>query len=239
MVMEKLIRKLKAIIDQEGLNYLTSDPYRVYIMLLSSGIADKKICAALLHTLLMDIPSLYLNHTCDEDNAIEVIMKECCFDRETASMFADMYQELFSEENIQEWKRKDQSGLISFLRKELSVSWNGTGIWERDDVYVSCEYHADIILKAILSDFRDIGLMHMLRDNPFLDEEAISEYFRKSLISYLDKEFQEYCECDDYYPPVGEDFDAEGYVEEWCNDRGFSLVSFEGEGETGDYEALF
>lgn len=86
---------------------------------------------------------------------------------------------------------------------------------------------------------KDNGLNHLLSNNPFLDEERIGDYFCKKLINYLDKELQAYCESDDYYPPVGDDFDAEGCIETWCYKNGFSLLSFNGVGETDGYEPVF
>ena len=45
------VKALKEIIDQNGLNYLADEPYRVYEKLLESGTADRKTAAVLLHLL--------------------------------------------------------------------------------------------------------------------------------------------------------------------------------------------
>lgn len=58
--------------------------------------------------------------------------------------------------------------------------------------------------------------------------EAIGEYYKKELKEYLDRKFEEYVTCDDYYEPVAEDFEAEDYVSNWCRDNGFELLFFKG-----------
>ena len=48
---EGIVKALKEIIDQKGPKYLTDEPYQVYVELISSGVADRKTAAALLHLL--------------------------------------------------------------------------------------------------------------------------------------------------------------------------------------------
>ncbi|MBQ9713463.1 MAG: hypothetical protein IJV54_14370, partial [Bacteroidales bacterium] len=82
----------------------------------------------------------------------------------------------------------------------------------------------------------DKKLDKMLSKNPFLSEEDIADHFIGRLRDYLDEEFENYCTSDDYYEPVCEDFEAEYYASEWCQKHGFEILSFTGEGFTGDYE---
>ena len=69
-----------------------------------------------------------------------------------------------------------------------------------------------------------------------MKEEQIGLYFEKQLKEVLDREFLEYVTEDDYYEPVVEDFEAEYYAKEWGKKNGFELISFDGNGDTGEYD---
>lgn len=101
---------------------------------------------------------------------------------------------------------------------------------------MDCEFHATITIAPIEDRINEAALDKMLSKNPFLSDEEIAMYFQDSLLDYPDRKFEDYCSSDDYYQPTGEDFEAESYTEDWCKDHGFELLSFEGDGSTGDYE---
>ena len=69
--------------------------------------------------------------------------------------------------------------------------------------------------------------------------EAIRDFYERKIKEHLDYEFKEYCMEDDYYQPVVEDFDCEYYLEKWCKEQGFRLISCNGEGSDGGYEPDF
>ena len=105
---------------------------------------------------------------------------------------------------------------------------------------VDCYYNAEIILKPTEAVAADKELSQMLKKNPFVTKEAISEHFEKKICKYLDDEFEEYCTCDDYYQPVVEDFELEYRIKnEWCKKNGFDFVSCEGDGYDDGYEPNF
>ena len=65
---------------------------------------------------------------------------------------------------------------------------------------------------------------------------AIREIYVKNLKEYLDREFEEYCTCDDYYQPVVEDFELDYYLKDWCKKNGFKVISCEGDGDDSGFE---
>ncbi len=233
--MDRIAQTLKEIIDRKGLNILTDSPYEVYKELLSE--TDKKTAVLVFHTLLMDIPDLVKNKKIiGKEELSKLIQKECFIKKGVSDSLSDMYLSLYSNDNQGSWNNRKLHGLKSFLNQEWEVEWNGSAEWDGGQVYVACDYHATIVIASDEGNLKDSKLDQMLLKNPFLEDEAIADYFQESLFDYLDGEFEEYCTCDDYYPPVGEDFEAESYTEEWCKEHGFELVSFDGEGSTGDYE---
>ena len=66
--------------------------------------------------------------------------------------------------------------------------------------------------------------------------DAIQKIYVKSLKGYLDREFEEYCTCDDYYQPVVEDFELDYHLKDWCKKNGFKIISCEGDGDDSGFE---
>lgn len=83
--------------------------------------------------------------------------------------------------------------------------------------------------------------LSLLSSNPFTTKEEIYELFAKRLQKYLDKDFKEYCTCDDYYQPVVEDYGSnlESNLEYWGKSKGFEFVSCDGDGSDDGYEPKF
>ena len=234
--MNEIADKLKEIIDREGPDVVINEPYEVYLELLKTHKADRKTAASLLHTFLMEIPKCMTGskkHSLEDIS--KIIQKECFFKKVAADRMAEIYLSLYSKENGDVWREKRLSGLRSFMEQEWEIEWDGEVQWDAGQVYMDCDYHATIVI-APTEEMNDPMLDQMLKKNPFLDCEQIAGYFRDMLLACLDSEFEDYCTCDDYYPPVVEDFDAEYYVKNWCSEHGFELVSFDGAGDTGDYK---
>ena len=79
-------------------------------------------------------------------------------------------------------------------------------------------------------------LSKALKKNPFMKADAIRKIYVKSLKGYLDREFEEYCTCDDYYQPVVEDFELDYHLKDWCKKNGFKIISCEGDGDDSGFE---
>ncbi len=229
---------LEGIVGREGFSYLEDSPMKVFDELLNSGAASRRTASALLHTLLMKIPEYVKGGSGDlgEEEVSAKIQKECLFKKRESECFARVYLRLFSKENGEKWEKEKYSGLRSFVSKEWKFTWKGDTRWETRGGSVGCEYEATMKLSPIEGKVNDKKLDKMLSKNPFLSEEDIADHFFGRLRDYLDEEFEDYCTSDDYYEPVCEDFEAEYYASEWCQKHGFEILSFTGEGFTGDYE---
>lgn len=234
----EIAAKLKAIIDENGPDYLTTEPYKTYKALTDSVTREKKTAGAVLHALVNGIAAVIDPSTGPVDLSKQ-IQKECSLNKQMADRLAEIFLSLYSENHKKEWESKDRQGLKQFLSEELSRTWEGKAVWEEGSGSVDCYYTAEIVLTPTAKAAEDKTLVKMLKKNPFTTKEAISGYFTKSLCKYLDDEFEEYCTCDDYYQPVVEDFDAEYYVKEWCDKNGFEVVSCDGDGSDGGYEPNF
>lgn len=235
---DKAIDELKEIIEQNGPDYLSGEPYRVYQRLEESEKVSKETAGLLLYALVSDIPS---GVTPDTDFALlsKKIQTRCSLNKKAADFLSMVFLGLYSRENKENWKEKELEGLRQFLEDEFVCKWKGFAVWDEGNGTVDCYYQAEIRMTPTEDVAADKGLTELLEKNPFVKKEAISQYFEEALTDYLDSEFEDYCTADDYYQPVCEDFDAEDCVSEWCGKHGFELVSCDGGGGDGGYEPKY
>ncbi len=233
--MENVAEKLKEIIDDNGKDYLSEEPYKVYKALVKEKAADKKTAGALLYLLTTEVPG-NVNPGDDIPSLSKAIQRECGLNKKMADRLAEILIALYSEDNEKEWKDKDMAGLENFQKEKLTVKWEGFATWSVGGGGVDCYYNAEIVLAPTKNLVINEDLENQLRKNRFMKAEAISSLYGKELREYLDSEFEEYCTCDDYYQPVVEDFEIEYYIKEWCKKNEFTIISCEGEGNDSGFE---
>lgn len=235
---ENVIIQLKEIIDNNGPDYLTDEPYKVYLKLVESDGVDRKTAGAVLYFLVNGgMDDIYPDT--DPASLSKAIQSRCCLNKKMADELTAIFLSLYSQENKEEWKEKELEGLAQFLKEEFICMWDGHAVWDEGNGTVDCYYDAEIVLSPKDPVAKDDKLSKLLRKNPFMEKDVIREYFETKLSDYLDREFEEYCTCDDYYQPVVEDFEAESYIKEWCSKNGFEFVSCEGDGDDSGYEPKF
>lgn len=235
---ENIAARLKEMIGENGPDYLKKEPYNVYRELIKAGGTEKKTAGAVLCFLVsgMAVPSE------NEDPAMysKAIQKACGFNKKIADQLTEIFRMLYSDSNQAEWRKLDRSGLRQFLKEDYSCKWNGYAVWDEGNGTVDCFYEAEIVIKPT----EEIVVKHkeldkVLTKNPFTTKTEIQKLFERSIQDYLESEFKEYCECDDYYQPVVEDFDAEYSIKEWCGKNGFIFISCVGKGSDGGYDPKF
>ena len=235
---EIILGQLKDLIDKNGPDFLKDKPHAVYKALVEANPENTVTAGAILMLLASGIwDSVKLINDCGEISG--KIQKDCCFNKKMSERLANIILALYSKDNKAEWKKKKDDGLECFLAQEQTFRWEGYACWDAGNCTMDCYYDADITLKPTKEAGLNKDLQKMMKKNPFLSEEAIYKFYEKALDEYLNREFEEYCTCDDYYEPVVEDFELESYVESWCKKNGFKIISCEGEGRDGGYEPKF
>lgn len=233
-----IVGKLKELIDKNGPDYLTDKPQTVYKELTESYSGNTIIASAILMLLTNGIwdSAIPIN---DHDELSGMIQRACCFNEEMADRLATVVVQLYSIKNQTEWKGKKNEGLKQFLGKNHTFRWEGFSVWDAGNGTVDCFYDADIVLKPTKEVKNNKNLQKILKKNPFISSDEIYKLFDGELEDYLNREFEEYCTCEDYYQPVVEDFELEYYVKDWCKENGFEFVSCEGDGKDGGYDPKF
>lgn len=231
-----IVKEIKSVIDREGLEFLKDHPDKVYDILIKSDSVDKNTALILFTSLKQELPT-FMEKAQSEEKIFEHIKSFDFYSESVCALLAKVYAALYSDQNRRSWLDKVFSGVKSFLKKDFKVVWIGFSEWSCDQGYVDCHFNSMITLRVKDEALVYKALKQELKVNSFLSEEKITEIFSKSLTSYLDNEFNDYCLADDYYEPVAEDFEVDYHVEDWCKDNGFEIVSVQGHGDTGGFES--
>jgi len=237
-MMDTLKDFLKQIIDKNGFEYLNSNAFDIYENLIESETIDHRYARILLLTLLAKVYERANNKDVDISTLSKHIQKELFLKKNIADDFAFLYQTLFRTENISEWDNKYAKGLKEFCAREWSFPWQGFEVWYAGSVHVDCSYTAEVMIRVCDKKLVEEDVKKLVETNPFIAATEIYKKYHDELCKLLDRDFQDYAQADDYYPPVGEDYDSnyECVLEEFCKKHGFEIISYECDGETSDYE---
>ena len=235
--MKESVRLIEDLINNNGMKYIEKNPYKVYETLLNSKKVEKSIAGGIFVFLDSDI--LNNKEVClVKEELSKQIQEKCCFNDAMANKIADVFSEVYSKENLDRWKKeeKEHKNLIEFLNEKITFNWIDVVTWDAGNGTVDCFYNAKITIKPTKKVTKDKELLKEMKNNPFIEKNKLKELFTTRAKRFLDEEFEYYCKCDDYYAPVVEDFEIESYLEKWCKENGFNLLSVKGEGHDGGYE---
>lgn len=232
--MEMVARELKAIVDESGPGVLAREPFEVFRRLCAKG-ADLEVSAALLHALAMGVSDRAWQGL-GPAGLEDALRGECHLDEAMAATLTQILCGLFTRENANAWKARDRAGLAAFCAHEHEISWEGNAEWDSGATTLDCHFDLKVVVEAVSADEVETYLGMWLVEDPFMDEDKIVGIMADDLGAVLDAEFEEWCDCDDYYPPVAEDFEYEDALSQWCGEAGLKIVSAEGSGLSGGFE---
>lgn len=233
--MDETLSILKEIVDKNGMEYLCKKPYAVYRSLKSQKI-DSRIYRVVLVSLLAGASEYAVEM--DEKELSSCIQKECCLKKAAADQVSLMWIALFGKDNIEEWARNDGQGLRNFCGKVWEYSWEGGAAWYSGGVHIDCWCSGAAEIEVSDETKVKSETAGLLKKNPFVSEEKIFDHYKMILDGMMDEELEDYVTCDDYYPPVMEDYgeNFEYALEQFCKKYGFDLVSCECNGDMSDFE---
>ena len=96
------VATLKYLIDVNGPNFLRDHPYEVYQKLLGTPTTDDKTSRAILFALVSNIDKIALQER-DYLTLSSIIQNDCDLKKKTSDKLAQIFLELYSDENIKEW----------------------------------------------------------------------------------------------------------------------------------------
>ncbi len=221
---------LKKLISKNGYDYIYESAYTVYKTLLKEGV-EKVIANATLYALISDTGRI------NKNNIKAEVDKILFLNDEMASNISQIFSSLYDERTLSNMKKNEYKGLEEFLKGEWELISEGDATWQykrgsRTDYSYTYKMTIRVKDKSIVKKELD----KKLKENPFLKAEDIRLYYEEKIDSILTGEFEDYCTCDDYYPPVVEDFDSNiDYVmEKFLPEYGLEIVDDEYDYDEGD-----
>ena len=105
------VATLKYLIDVNGPNFLRDHPYEVYQKLLGTPTTDDKTSRAILFALVSNIDKIALQER-DYLTLSSIIQNDCDLKKKTSDKLAQIFLELYSDENIKEWKDNKNRNIL-------------------------------------------------------------------------------------------------------------------------------
>lgn len=235
MYMDEALPLLKKIVDQNGVGYLHKKPYSVYTKLKSKK-PDLRVCCVVLVSILAGAPEYAVKM--DEKELSTLFQEGCCLKKSAADQVSQMWAALFGKSNVEEWERNRGQGLRDFCGKTWEYFWEGEAVWRSGGGHIDCWCSGTAVIKV--SDEAKVKeeTAALLKENPFTSEEKIYDHYKNILGQILDEKLEYYVTCEEYYPPVMEDYDGnfEYELKRFCEKYGFSLIECKCEGSMADFE---
>ena len=171
------------------------------------------------------------------DENVKRVLSEATLERMRESAVRQGWDILHEQIGLLEAKGEEaEAGFREFCEGEWAYSWSGESTWYVDNVHVDIEGEGSVEWKVSDKKLLRTHLLDTLSRNPYISADGIFEMISNELDNVLDNEYKEYAEADDYYPPVGEDFEFGYIVEDFCKKCGLEVISCEFDGSTSDYE---
>ncbi len=198
---------LKDLISQKGYDYIYDNAHSVYKALLKEGI-ERRIADVTLFALVSETARD------NKTNIREEVENKLFLNEEMSTVVSDIFSTLYDTKSLSKMKKEEFKGLEEFLKGEWEIKSSGEATWQyRRSTRTDYSYTYKMTIKVVDRALVEKDLKDKLRENPFLKAEDIRSYYENEIDGIICGEFEDYCTCDDYYPPVVEDFPDNIYYE--------------------------
>lgn len=168
------------------------------------------------------------------------IQTRCAFKKAYAGELANILKEAYSADNLDRLKAAKGTACEDLCDSAgWSYVWDGEAEWTCSNGSVECYAHGEAEIRVADREKLHSLLQKALPNPDYCSKEEIQEAIAKQLSADLDREFGEFCEDDDYYEPVVEDYDFEYDLKEYCRKYGLQARDFSYKGKDGGFEAYF
>ncbi|MGN0907963.1 MAG: hypothetical protein ACI4NM_12520 [Bullifex sp.] len=198
---DRIVDYLKKTIEKQGYSYLKRAPMKICNELKKKGIPSVH-ANGILYFLVSDVEEK--SKSLDE---LKTQIEDKLFLREPLSeQLAYIFSALYSADNLAQWKNNENKGFEDFCSASHKLSLSSSAYWRKFDEG-PFEVTMDCIYKVGDRDKAYSWFENDLKENPFMTVQEMEEEIEGKIQSALDSDLDEYCNSDDYYPPVIEDYD--------------------------------
>ncbi len=222
---------LKNLISQKGYDYIYDNAHSVYKALLKKGI-ERRIADVTLYALVSETARD------NKTNIREEVENKLFLNEEMTTVVSNMFSTLYDTKSLSKMKKEEFKGLEEFLKGEWEIKSSGEATWEyRRSTRTDYSYTYKMTIKVVDRALVEKDLKDKLRENPFLKAEDIRSYYENEIDGIICGEFEDYCTCDDYYPPVVEDFPGNIYYEmdKFLPEHGLERIDDDYDYHEGDF----
>ncbi len=235
-IFAQIIESFTALIDENGPEYPTEHPMGL-VKRLVQDCGETPVVGALYFVALNGIFSDAMSEDATEETLAEIIQKKCSFKKDYAVKLAEISMQVYSKQHLAGLRGKRGSSFEKLCGlSDWTFSWNGETEWHSRGGYVTCTGEGTASLKVRGRKKLETAVAKMLPSYEYATIDQLEEYIAKKLRERLDGAFEDYCNADDYYEPVAEDFEFEYYLTEFCKDLGLRVIATDYDGEISDYE---
>ena len=233
------IHAIATLINANGPAYPVKHPSEL-LDVLTQELGEDPLVGALYYSCLCGIFKEAAKKSVSREGLTEEIQKRCAFKKACAGELANILKEAYSADNLDRLKATKGTAFEDLCNSEgWPFVWGGEAEWTCSNGSVECFGHGEAELRVADREKLHSLLQKILPNLAYCSQEEIQEAIAKQLSADLDSEFEEFCEDDDYYEPVVEDYDFEYDLKEYCRKYGLQARDFSYKGKDGGFEAYF
>ncbi len=230
------IHAITALINANGPTYPAKHPNELLDALVQE-LGDDPLVGALYYSCLCGIFREAAKKSTNLESLTALIQTRCAFKKAYAGELADVLMAVYSADNLTRLKKAKNAAFEDLCGLEdWPFVWDGEAEWTCRDGFVGCNGHGEAMLRVADRKKLLTVLQKALLNFAYCSLEEIQEAIAKQLCADLDGEFEEFCEDDDYYEPVVEDYDFEYDMKQICPRYGLEAFDITYEGSDEGFE---
>ena len=233
------VQAITSLINANGPSYPAKHPAKL-LDALAQELGEDPLAGALYYSCLCWIFKEAAKKSVSREGLTEEIQKRCAFKKACAGELANILKEAYSADNLDRLKATKGTAFEDLCNSEgWPFVWGGEAEWTCSNGSVECFGHGEAELRVADREKLHSLLQKILPNLAYCSQEEIQEAIAKQLSADLDSEFEEFCEDDDYYEPVVEDYDFGYDVKDFCRKYGLEVIDFTYTGGDEGFEPYF
>lgn len=226
-------KKLKEIINENGLSIF--DDYLLFAKKLIFSFNPEIASILLICLSNKNNVKALLKKDKDKESVTKIIEESTHFNHEYSITITDYLMAVFSNKQLDEWKKLNGKDIKEFLNSAFSFEDEINCIWEPNGciVYMICKLEYQLEIKVVNKELA-LKIIKENFKNEFVKREDIEKMFMKKISEKIRKDFSYYCSCDDDCEPLCEDYSLNDVISNILDEYGLEIEA-DYHGSKSDY----
>ena len=232
----KLIKALSALVEKNGPEFPSEHPTEM-VEKLVERCGESVLVGAVYFAALSGIFDAAMRDDVTKEALVEEIERKCAFRKAFAEELAELCLSVYSAKELAGLKEKKGAQFEALCGlSEWLFDWKGETEWHSGGGYVTCTGDGSAALRVCDRKKLEAWLREKQPRYEYSTLEELTGCIAEALRSQMDGAFEEYCQEDDYYEPVAEDFEFERELREAAGEMGIEVLWTDYDGDISDYE---